>query len=84
MTENRIYPMAFAAGLSLGIVLAIWQLISGAPAGVALLWALAGLGVAFLFALIAKLGLLLQHRDVPSPRTNDTPEVRRQGRYDKE
>jgi len=84
MTHRRLYSTAVMAGLVLAAALALWQRSAGAPASVVLTWAAGGLAVALLLAVLADVGMRLQHRDIPPPRASDDPDTRSAGRLDDE
>lgn len=84
MTHRRLYSTAVAAGFVLAAGLGIWQISAGAAPSVALMWAAGGFAVALLFAVLADVGMRLQHRDIPAPRASDDPDARSAGRLDDE
>ena len=84
MTHRRLYSTAAVAGILLAIGLGSWQRARGSSTSGILLWAAGGFAVALLFALLADLGLRLQRKDVPDPRSSDEPGTRSAGRLDDE
>lgn len=84
MTHRRLYTNAVIAGVLLAAGLALWQRSSGAPGATVIAWAGGGLAVALLLALLADVGMRLQRRDIPAPRSLDEPDSRAAGRLDDE
>jgi hypothetical protein len=84
MIHRRLYTTAASAGVLLAAGLALWQRASGAPAATVLAWAGGGFAVALLLALLADIGMRLQRRDIPAPRSSDDPDTRAAGRLDDE
>jgi hypothetical protein len=84
MTHRRLYTTAASAGVLLAAGLALWQRASGAPAVTVLAWAGGGFAAALVLALLADIGMRLQQRDIPPPRSSDDPDTRATGRLDDE
>jgi hypothetical protein len=84
MTHRRLYSTASIAGVLLAIGLGLWRRSAGASSSEALLWAGGGFAVSILIALIAGIGMRLQHRDIPPPASSERPGTREAGRLDNE
>lgn len=84
MTDRRLYSTAMIAGVLLAIGLAMWRRAAGASSSQMILWAAGGLVIALLLAVVAGIGMRLQRRDIPEPRSSDQPGARSTGRLDDE
>lgn len=84
MTHRRLYSTALLVGTGFGIVLLAWKLAAGTGSLIALGWALGGLAATIVLAVLADIGMRLQRRDIPSPRTFDAADERQEGRLDDE
>ena len=63
----RVLRLGLLVGAVFGAVLGVCRLAVGAPLVSALLWALAGVGIALLLAGGSALGIWLQRKDLPPP-----------------
>ncbi|HEU4830041.1 MAG TPA: hypothetical protein VFT04_12685 [Gemmatimonadales bacterium] len=84
MTHQRLYSTAVIAGFVFAAGIAMWRRAGGSSASGMLLWAAGGFAIVMLLALLADIGLRLQRRDVPPPRSSDEPGTRTTGRLDNE